>query len=85
METLSRDTRPEAEEVQLALLRAASPARRLRLVRSLTATVVEWSRRAIRQAHPEADEREVGLRFVALHYGEELAAKVRRYLEEREG
>lgn len=85
MGILSRDTRPDAEAVQIALLRRASPARKLRLVRSLTATVVGWSRRAIRRANPEADEREVLLRFVALHYGEDLAAAVRRHLEEREG
>jgi len=84
MEPLSRDTRLEAEAVQLALFREASPARKFRLVRSLTATVVGWCRRAIRQADPGASEREVGLRFVALHYGEDLAAAVRRRLQERD-
>ncbi|MHC4470634.1 MAG: hypothetical protein ACYTDY_03115 [Planctomycetota bacterium] len=85
MRTLSRDTRPDAEAVQISLLRQTSPARKMRLVRSLTATVVGWSRRAIRRADPEADEREVELRFLALHYGENLAAAVRRHLEERRG
>ena len=85
METLSRDTRPEAEAVQIALLREASPARRFSLACYLTQMAIFWSRRAIRLADPGVSEREVGLRFVALHYGEKLAAKVRRYLDERDG
>jgi hypothetical protein len=84
MEPLSRDTRPEAEAEQIALLRRASPARKLRLVRSLTATVVGMSHRAIRRADPAADDRDVSLRFLAIHYGEAVAEGVRRRLEEKE-
>jgi hypothetical protein len=83
MGTLSRDTSPDAERVQIELLRAATPSRRLALVRSLSATVVDLSRRAIRRAHPDLSEREVLLRWVALHYGEELAERVRAYTAER--
>lgn len=72
-----------ADAVQLELLRRAGPARRFALARSLSASVIELSRHAIRERNPELSEQEVGLRFVALHYGEDLAAKVRAYLERR--
>jgi hypothetical protein len=45
---------------------------------------IELSRRAIRRQHPDWDEREVQLHFVALHYGEDLASRVRVYLESRQ-
>ena len=77
------DTRPEAEAVQLALLRRASPGRRLSLALSLSESVGALSRRAIRRANPAFTDREVGLRFVALHYGERLAEAVRAELTRR--
>lgn len=83
MPTIVSDTRPEAEDVQIELLRRASPARRLSLALSLSESVCALSRRAIRRANPGFTEREVGLRFVALSYGEELARAVRADLARR--
>jgi len=77
------DTRPEAEAVQLALLRRASPQRRLSLALSLSGSVCGLSRRAIRRANPGFSDEEVGLRFVALHYGAKLADAVRAELARR--
>jgi hypothetical protein len=71
------DTRPEAEGVQTELFRRASPGRKLSLALSLSGSVCVLSRRAIRRARPGLTDEEVGLRFVALHYGTDLAEAVR--------
>jgi len=75
-----RDTSPEAYRVQIDLLRRASPARRFALMSSLTRFAVEASRRALRDLHPEEDERAIALRWVAVHYGKDLAARLRAHL-----
>jgi hypothetical protein len=77
------DTHPEAEKVQIDLLRKATTSDRFALMCSLTATAISLSRRAIARANPALSPREVDLRFVELHYGKELASRVRRYLERR--
>lgn len=77
------DTDPEAEEVQIRLLREAGVTRRLALAMSLSQTAIELSRSAIRERHPDWPDREVQLEFVRLCYGEELAREVRAYLERR--
>jgi len=84
MRTLSADTSPEAERVQIELLRQAGPARRFALARSLSQTTMQLARGAIRRRYPEASEEEVGLIFVALHYGPELAEQVRTHLARRQ-
>ena len=50
---------------------------------SLSAQVIGLARRAIRESLPGATEEEVGLRFVELHYGRELAAELRTFLSAR--
>jgi len=79
------DTDPEAERVQLELLRAASPSQRLQLALSMSRTVLTLSRAALVRAFPEDSPEEIGLRFVALHYGQELADEVRADLAARRG
>jgi hypothetical protein len=44
---------------------------------------VELSRRALRRATPSASEEDVGLRFVELNYGPELAAALAAWLRDR--
>lgn len=75
------DTDRAAEALQIDLLRAAGPGRRLSLALSLTETVFELARSAIRRSMPEASEEEVRLRFVEVHYGADLARDVRAYIE----
>jgi len=77
------DTHPSAAEVQLRLLREASPARRFALTCSLSSTVVQLSRRGLRQRNPELSDEELDLLFVEVHYGRDLAERVRHYLERR--
>ena len=71
--------------MQLELLRAATPARRFALARSLTQTTIELSREAIRRQRPHLTDLEVKLEWVALSYGEDLAFRVRKYLEQLPG
>ena len=71
----------DAERVQISLLRRAGEGRRFQLCRSLTSTVVDLSRRALRDQMPGASEQDVLLRWIALNYGETLAAAVRCRLD----
>ena len=73
------DTHPEAESVQLELLRAASTARRLALTRSLSATAIRLSRCAIARANPQLIARDLDLLFLEYHYGADLADRLRSY------
>ncbi len=77
------DTDPETERAHLAMLRAAPPARRLRLALSLSRTVMSLSRAGIARRHPDASPDEVGLIFVELNYGRELAEGLRAHLAAR--
>jgi hypothetical protein len=79
----SADTDPEAERVQLELLRNATTGQRAALARSLSRTTMRLARRAIREVYPDADDDELAVRFVAHFYGPELAEGVRRHLETR--
>ncbi len=74
------DTHPEAEKVQIELLRRMTVAQRLERMRSLTTMTVNLSRRAIARAHPELTAGEVNLMWVELHYGKALADELREYL-----
>ncbi|MBN1836296.1 MAG: hypothetical protein JW820_10635 [Spirochaetales bacterium] len=74
--TQSYDTRLDAEQVLLRLLRGKSPAQKLSQVRSLSQLVIGLSRRAIARANQGKDPVELDLLFIRLHYGEALARKV---------
>ena len=80
--TLPVSSHQNADQIQIELLRRAGPGKRLALARSLTTTVVSLARQAIRRRHPTAHEDEVLLEFVSVHYGPDLAARVRRYIEQ---
>lgn len=77
------DTSPEAEKVQIELLRQATVAERFAMMESLTTMTINLSRRAIARAHPELTPEELKLKWVELHYGKELAARVREYVKKR--
>ncbi len=79
----SADTDPEAEQVQLRLLREAGVTRRIALARSLTATTLQLAHRAIWQAHPTDTPDGHFVRFVAQMYGTELGEALERDLEAR--
>jgi hypothetical protein len=78
-----RDTSPEADRAQVELLRAATIPRRLHLAWALTAAAISAARHGIARADPSADALERDLRFVALHYGSQLASELRTELARR--
>lgn len=69
---LSRDTSPEAERVQMELLRRMSPARKLALMAGLLATGRELVLAGIRHRNPEASHEELEDRFAMLMLGPDL-------------
>ena len=78
---IPNDTSPEAAAYQLHLLRQKTPAERAQLAFRLSNEAIRLSKRAIREAHPDFTEDEVAVRFVRLHYGDELADGFQRHLE----
>ena len=83
MNSRIEDTHPDAERVQLELLRQASVSQRLMLAFSLSQTVIDLAKRAIRRRYPNESEQQILVRFVSLHYGAELAGRLASDLERR--
>jgi hypothetical protein len=77
------DTHPDAEKVQLDLLRKKTPSERFALMRSLTAFVSGVSRQRLREADPDLSEDDLRIQVIELQYGKELAERVRNYLSEK--
>ena len=71
------DTQPDVARHQVELSRQASVAQRFARVRSLSGTVAALSRRALRRTLADPTEDEVGIAFVALHYGDAVVRQVR--------
>lgn len=76
------DTHPDAEKVQIELLRKASVAERAARLWSLNRMAIRLARRAIARAHPDFNRDELNLKFVELHYGKELAEAIGERLRE---
>jgi 3-phenylpropionate/cinnamic acid dioxygenase small subunit len=83
MITQSFDTHPEAERVQIALIRKAGIARRIGIARSLSETAIKLSRRAISRANPQLSEQELNLVIVAHNYGSYIADRLGNYLKRK--
>ncbi|MGR3177670.1 MAG: hypothetical protein ACUZ8E_06400 [Candidatus Anammoxibacter sp.] len=83
MITQSIDTNLEAEKVQISLIRKASIAKRISRMRSLSRSVIQLSRKAIRRANPNLNEKELALTFVSYHYGSELADCLRDFMDRK--
>lgn len=77
MQTLSyfSDTTPEAEAVLLALLRQASPWRKLEMVGEMNAAVRLLALQGLRHRFPQAGEAELRRRLADLLLGPDLAEK----------
>lgn len=76
------DTHPDAERVQIELLRHATAAEKIAQCRALTAMAIALSRRAIARANPGLSTEEVESLWVELHYGRDIADRLRRHLQE---
>jgi hypothetical protein len=77
------DTHPSARRVQIELLRQAGPQRRLAMMLELTDWVLQLARGGIARARPNLSESERAIFFVEVHYGPELAQRLRTYLQRR--
>lgn len=75
------DTDEKIVKIQIDLIRQLSTAERVSRLRSLSQTVISLSRRAIRSANPELSEKELKYKFLAYHYGNEIAEKFKKYME----
>ena len=74
--TLSRDTTPEAEEVQMEIYRRMSPGEKFALVEEANRRARALALAGLRQRYPNADEAELFRRLMDLTLGEELAMEV---------
>jgi hypothetical protein len=73
--TLSVDTDPEAERVQLEILRAMPAWRKAQLIEEAITAARDLALAGLRARHPEAGPRELRRRLFDLELGEELAAR----------
>ena len=76
MSTLSADTHPEAERVQIELLRRTPAWSKLQMVSEMNQTVRTLALSGLRQRFPHATDAELRRRLADLWLGEELAARV---------
>ena len=61
------------EEFHTDLLRNAGPGRRLHLALSLSTTALTLARRGLARSRKGMSNRDLGIEFVAIHYGRDLA------------
>ena len=73
------DTSTEAEEVQLALMRAMSGRDRIRQTCVLSSHLRQMAFDAIRKRFPEMDDSENKLAFIEIVYGKSLSDAIRRH------
>lgn len=71
--TLSRDTTPEAEAVQLEIYRRMPGRRKLELMEEANRRAREQALAGLRLRHPDASPEELFRRLMDLTLGEELA------------
>ena len=79
MQPYTTDTNPEAERVQLELIRRIPPAQRACKAIQMTTRLIRECKMAIARNNPGLTQREIGIAFIELNYGKELAAAVERY------
>lgn len=85
METRSRDTSPEMDEMQIELLRQAGPGRRLDMAVQLSQLTWNLARGAVDRAFPKETEDQRDLRFLSNIYGVDLAQKFIAFRKEKFG
>ena len=76
MRTLSADTSPRAEKIQIEIIRRMPSWKRLAVVDDLNETVKAFAISGLKQRHPEASPGQIRHKLAELILGEELANKV---------
>jgi hypothetical protein len=74
------DTDPDVVRLQADLLRQATPARRMQLALSLSASVMQLAYAGIRRRSPGISDLDARLQFVEIHYGVDIARAIRARL-----
>lgn len=74
--TLSRDTSPEAEAVQIEIYRRMPAWRKLEIMEEANRNTRELALAGLRMRHPDAGPDELFRRLMDLTLGEELAERV---------
>lgn len=78
MAILSRDTSRDAEEVQIEILRHASPQEKAEMLRGLHRAALDLTRQGLRRRHPEASGAELERLQAELWLGRDLACRAFR-------
>ena len=76
MSTLSSDTHPKMEALQIQLWQQASPTRKMNMLAQLNASAQILALAGLRSRFPQASRAELRRRLADLILGEELARKV---------
>jgi hypothetical protein len=76
MSTLSSDTHPKMEALQIQLWQQASPTRKMNMLAQLNASAQMLALAGLRSRFPQASKAELRRRLADLILGEELARKV---------
>jgi hypothetical protein len=74
--SLSSDTNPKMEALQIQLWRQASPTRKMNMLAQLNASARLLALTGLRSRYPNANEAELRRKLADLLLGEELAHKV---------
>lgn len=76
MSSLSSDTHPKMEALQIQLWRQASPTRKMQALAQLNASARMLAMMGLRSRFPNASEAELRFKLAGLLLGDELASKV---------
>jgi len=83
MRTQSMDTRPEAERVQIEMIRKTPLAKRFDRVRSWTKIISRLNLQNMREQYPNTSEEEIAIRLVSRSYDGVLADGIQKALKGR--
>jgi hypothetical protein len=84
MGTLSSDTHPKMEALQIQFWRQASPTRKMDILAELNKSAHILALTGLRSRYPQASDTELRRRLAGLLLGEELASKVYGELQHAE-
>lgn len=80
--TQSPDTSPEMEKIYFDLLRQKPRAERIKMAFDFSDQAVARARARIARKNPDWSRQDVALHWAELMYGEELAARLRKHLQQ---
>lgn len=75
------DTNPITDHLLIEMFKELTIKQRLSKTLSFSSSIINLSKRAISRANPDKSKAELDLIFVKLHYGNELAEKLKLFLQ----